>query len=82
MKKSFLFTALFVMCASVAVSVCYSDPVDNVSAIGLANIEALSRGEGTGNTGPGQIYDCPGWLTGDGKYCLCENQYECTETSC
>lgn len=47
------------------------------------NIEALTVGESsTSNTGPGKIYDCPGWGTGDGKLCMCENPYPCTQVPC
>lgn len=84
MKKVCLFTASLAICSGVAVGISYSnaDSNSNVSAIELANIEALSKSEGTGNTGPGQVYDCPGWFTGNGKYCLCTNNHDCTEVAC
>lgn len=77
-----MFTALFAICASLAVEISLSEADPDVSSITMANIEALSRREGTGNTGPGQVYDCPGWFTGNGKYCLCTNSYDCTEVAC
>lgn len=36
----------------------------------------------TSNTGLGKIYDCPGWGTGDGKMCMCENTNPCTQIPC
>ena len=45
------------------------------------NLMALSESSGV-NTGPGLIYDCPGWFTGDGKMCMCENPYPCTDVLC
>jgi hypothetical protein len=53
----------------------------------VQNVEALSQGDGDGgggalNTGPGKTYDCPGLGTGDGKMCMCENPYSCTQIPC
>ena len=48
----------------------------------LQNVEALAGSEGPENTGPGQIYDCPGIGTGDGKMCMCENSHPCTQVLC
>lgn len=82
MKKLVLTTMLIAASASVAMEYYNSRNKAEASVIEMANVEALSKKEGTGNTGPGEIYDCPWWFTGDGKYCLCKNEYDCTETPC
>ena len=49
----------------------------------LENAEALANGgEGVTNTGPGEIYKCPGLFAGKGKYCKSENNNPCTEDPC
>lgn len=48
------------------------------------NVEALSSNAETqtSNTGPGEMYDCPGIGTGDGKMCMCSNSYPCQQVLC
>lgn len=43
---------------------------------------AQASGSGTTNTGPAQIEDCPGLLTGDAKYCMSSNTNPCTQVLC
>lgn len=46
----------------------------------LASVEALSRSEGTGNTGPREQKKCKG---GSHKMvCQCMNSHECTDSEC
>jgi hypothetical protein len=88
MRKKVLFSVVFVIVAiGSGLNVYFSNTLDKVK---LQNAEALASvglfsynaGENYPNTGPAKIVDCPWWFTGDAKYCMCENQYGCTEVLC
>lgn len=46
----------------------------------MVSIEALSRSEGTGNTGPKEEKKCRGGY--HKGICMCVNNHDCTETDC
>lgn len=83
MKKTILRATLVVAFALIAgYGVYTSQQETEMSALTLSNVEALTSGESTSNTGPGKTYDCPGWGTGDGKMCMSENSNPCTQIPC
>ena len=81
MKKIFIRGA-FVAAIALMTGVYTSQQEAEMSDLAMANVEALADGESTSNTGPGKTYDCPGWGTGDGKMCMCENSNPCTQIPC
>ena len=85
MKKKSLLSGSF-MLAMVAAIGGYHAFTSNSSLEGnllMENVEALANKENTTqNTGPGELYDCPGVGTGDGKACMCSNNNPCTQILC
>ena len=85
MKK--IFSTMVVATALFAGYSAYNTHCNNESSdISLMNVEALaSEGDSmadTGDTGPAEIVDCKGWISGSKKECMCRNSYPCTPTSC
>ena len=83
MKKTILRATFIAAFAFVAGYGIYASQQEvEMSDLAMTNVEALAGGESTSNTGPEKTYDCPGWGTGDGKMCMCENNNPCTQIPC
>lgn len=86
MKKMKLKIAMVAVAAAVAGYTAYQNQTKEVamSELALANVEALANNEDNvnGNTGPSELYDCPGLWTGDGVHCKCEYPNPCTAVLC
>lgn len=81
MKKKVIFISVLAFAAFLGW--CISDNECGkcaTNSLMLASVEALSRSEGTGNTGPKEQKKCKG---GSHKMvCLCMNSHECTDSEC
>ena len=84
MKKKIMAAVAVLVIALVAFYNIYINQNQNALAnLVLDNIEALADpGESTGDTGPGEMIDCAGWLTGSRKECMSRNDSPCTPTDC
>ena len=82
-QKKFVLSALSVAVLVSAGYVGYREVSnEGESDLLLTNVEALTCGEKPGNTGLGELYDCPWPFTGDGKICKSSNSYPCTDIPC
>ncbi len=89
MKKVF-FTGVFalVLVAIIGYGINKNQNVEQLSDLALQNVEALAQfelgtgGVAVGDTGPGEIIDCAGPLTGSRKECMSRNSHPCTPRSC
>lgn len=79
MKKKVLI-GVAVTIGVIALTVSLNAKEDIESDMMFQSVEALSRHEGTGNTGPGKIKECD--AGGNRKFCMCENSRLCTESDC
>ncbi len=83
-KQNFFGLLAVVMIAAVAaLNVSLNSQKETLSDLAMENVEALAdESSGGSNTGPGKVYDCAGWGTGNKKVCLSENSNPCSETGC
>jgi hypothetical protein len=82
MRKKVLTAVAVIVFGGSSLNVYFSKN-DNLDVAMSQNIEALASEDFVANnTGPAEIVDCPGWFTGDAKYCMCENVHPCTQILC
>ena len=81
MKKKVIFISAVAFAAFIgwcmSSSECETKATDSLM---LVSVEALSRSEGTGNTGPREEKECKGGY--HKMVCMSMNKYECTDSDC
>lgn len=81
MKKKVFFVSMMALAAVAVWSVCSSESEKSVrDSLMLVSVEALSRSEGTGNTGPREEKKCKNGY--HKMVCISMNTNDCTDSDC
>lgn len=79
-KKLFFVSAVAITALAVCAIRSSESKKSGTDSLMLISVEALSRTEGTGNTGPREEKKCKGGY--HQMVCTCKNKYECTDGDC
>lgn len=81
MKKKVIFVSAVAIAVSAVWCIRSSESKNNgIDSLMLVSVEALSRTEGTGNTGPREEKKCKGGY--HKMVCMGYNTHECTDSDC